>query len=41
VTTDPAAVERVVISVTVATKTSPNRQYTYRTSVTLRTPKVT
>ena len=38
VTTTPSAVSTVAIAVTVATKTSPNRKYTYRTSVSLRTP---
>jgi type II secretory pathway pseudopilin PulG len=38
VTADPAAVRTVDIVVTVATDTSPGRQYTYRTSVSLRTP---
>ena len=32
----PAQVRTVVIEVTVATSISPNRQYTYKTSVTLR-----
>jgi len=36
VTADPAQVRTVVIEVTVATSISPNRQYTYKTSVTLR-----
>jgi prepilin-type N-terminal cleavage/methylation domain-containing protein len=35
-TADPAQVKTVVIQVTVATSISPNRQYTYKTSVTLR-----
>lgn len=35
-TVTAAQVKTVVIQVTVATKTSPNRQYTYKTSVTLR-----
>jgi prepilin-type N-terminal cleavage/methylation domain-containing protein len=35
-TADPAQVKTVVIQVTIATSTSPNRQYTYKTSVTLR-----
>ena len=36
VTTTPSAVSTVAIAVTVATKTSPNRKYTYRTSVSRR-----
>jgi Tfp pilus assembly protein PilW len=38
VTATASAVETVAITVTVATKTSPNRKYTYKTSVSLRTP---
>jgi type II secretory pathway component PulJ len=38
VTATPAAVETVAIAVTVATETSPSRQYTYQTRVSLRTP---
>jgi prepilin-type N-terminal cleavage/methylation domain-containing protein len=37
-TSTPAAVRTVGISVTVATQTSPANQYTYKTSVKLRTP---
>jgi type II secretory pathway component PulJ len=38
VTATPASVSTIAIAVTVATATSPDRQYTYRTSVSLRTP---
>lgn len=37
-TASPTAVRTVGINVTVATQTSPTRQFTYKTSVSLRTP---